>query len=275
MKNDLLKKLRSQTGASITYALLLFLVCAVLCSVIITAATASSGRMSKMAETDQRYYAVTSAAELLKEMFQEHPTISIVKVEEKEETTTYTSGSAGTPVAGETTTKVYIVPDRKASEIRESDYKYSDGTDKDEFLLEKDSEATLTFQNDTLQKDAAKNVYNNALLTNRSLLLSSDYVSGLAYDTLSVDVLENIDADGNLTFTLYNEYKANGSASDAGSRYTLVLSFAADRSVSTDKKTKNVSTTSLDDTSYKVKTKTTKTTTTTLTWNLQGIRTVS
>ena len=65
------RKLNSRKGASITFALLLFLVCAVLSSVIIVAATAASGRMSKIAETDQRYYAVTSAAELLKNLFKD------------------------------------------------------------------------------------------------------------------------------------------------------------------------------------------------------------
>ena len=69
------KKLRSQYGASITFALLLFLVCAVLCSVIIVAATTASGRMSNLAEMDQRYYAVTSAAELMKELLKEPITI--------------------------------------------------------------------------------------------------------------------------------------------------------------------------------------------------------
>ena len=60
------RKLGSQAGASITFALLLFLVCAVISSVVIVAATAAGGRLSKLAEMDQRYYAVTSAAELLR-----------------------------------------------------------------------------------------------------------------------------------------------------------------------------------------------------------------
>lgn len=59
------KKLRSQRGASITFALLLFLVCAIISSVIIVASTASAGRMSQLATMDQRYYAVNSTAELL------------------------------------------------------------------------------------------------------------------------------------------------------------------------------------------------------------------
>lgn len=67
--NRIRQKLTSQSGASITYALLLFLVCAVVSSVVITAATAASGRMSKSVETDKRYYAVTSAAELIRDLF--------------------------------------------------------------------------------------------------------------------------------------------------------------------------------------------------------------
>ncbi|MCR5136624.1 MAG: hypothetical protein K6C12_05945 [Oscillospiraceae bacterium] len=60
-------KIKSERGASITFALLLFLVCAVLGSVILTAATAAAGRMAGMAEMDQQYYAVSSASELLKD----------------------------------------------------------------------------------------------------------------------------------------------------------------------------------------------------------------
>ena len=61
-------KLKTQKGASITFALLLFLVCAVISSVVIVAATTAAGRMSQLPQMDQRYYAVTSAANLLKLM---------------------------------------------------------------------------------------------------------------------------------------------------------------------------------------------------------------
>lgn len=58
-------KLRSRRGASITFALLLFLVCAVVGSVVLAAGTAASGRLAKLAESEQRFYAVNSAAELV------------------------------------------------------------------------------------------------------------------------------------------------------------------------------------------------------------------
>ncbi len=76
--HKLKQKLKSQTGASITFALLLFLVCAVVGSAVLVAGTAAAGRMSKIAEMDQRYYAVNSAARLLVETI-EKETVTAVK----------------------------------------------------------------------------------------------------------------------------------------------------------------------------------------------------
>lgn len=59
------KKIKSRRGASLTFALLLFLVCAVIGSVVLTAGTVAAGRMSQVAEMDQRYYSVNSAARTL------------------------------------------------------------------------------------------------------------------------------------------------------------------------------------------------------------------
>ena len=63
--NAMKNKIKSQKGASITFALLIFLVCAVVSSAVIVAATTAAGRMSTMEEMDERYYAVTDACELL------------------------------------------------------------------------------------------------------------------------------------------------------------------------------------------------------------------
>ena len=264
MKNRVKKKLRSQKGASITFALLLFLVCAVLCSVILMAATTSSGRMAKMAETDQRYYAVTSAAELLKNQFKEHPTVSIVNIKQTETTTTYTNGTAST-AAGTPVVTEYIVADKTATEILESDYK-------------EDNKLTESAAQDTIQKDAAKSFYyNTGTLPQRTLTLSSEFYegAGLDYDALTVEILERMEADGKIVLTMYNKYKGKDTPSTNGSRYKLELSFGADQSVSKDTKTKNISTTAISDTSYKVTEETTEITTTTWTWSLNGLKTIS
>lgn len=70
MRQALKKKIRSRRGASITFALLLFLVCAVVGSAVLTAGTVAAGRMSKIAEMDQRYYSVNSAARLVTEILE-------------------------------------------------------------------------------------------------------------------------------------------------------------------------------------------------------------
>ena len=67
MKRNVLRKLRSNEGASLTFAILLFLVCAVIGSIVLTAGTIASGRLVEKADMDQRYYHVVSTADFLKE----------------------------------------------------------------------------------------------------------------------------------------------------------------------------------------------------------------
>lgn len=74
MKN-LKRKLRSNRGASITFALLIFLVCAIVSGVVIVAASTAGGRMSGMKETDQRYFAATSAAHVLQDIFDDQTVV--------------------------------------------------------------------------------------------------------------------------------------------------------------------------------------------------------
>ena len=73
--NRVKRKLNSERGASITWALLIFLVCAVVGSVVLVAGTSASGRLSKLAETDQRYYAVSSSAGVLRDVLGQSVTV--------------------------------------------------------------------------------------------------------------------------------------------------------------------------------------------------------
>lgn len=85
------KKLTSRAGASLGISLLLFLVCAVLGSVILTAGTTTLGRVYSVSDSDQRYYSVTSAAELLsKELTGKQVTITRTKVSEEGKPDEYT-----------------------------------------------------------------------------------------------------------------------------------------------------------------------------------------
>ncbi len=262
MKKRIIEKLRSRAGASITFALLLFLVCTVLCSVIITASTASSGRMSRIAETDQRYYAVTSAAELLKSIL-DGETVSIVKVVKTTYETVYTSGIAGTPSqVGEAAEAVYLVSGKKAGEISEAA----------DLTSENEADAAAI---DSIAVDAAKNISESQTLTSRKLELASTVYgdAGLDFDALAVTIEENLDANGKITLTIYNKYKAEETESSEGDRYTMVLSFGADKSEVASTKTENLSSAASSSTVYTLTTQTTETTITTLTWKLSGIKT--
>ena len=263
-----MNKLRSTSGASITFALLLFLVCTILCSVIITAATAASGRMSKIAESDQRYYAVTSAAELLKDILDEK-SVSVVRVEEIQNTTVYTNGQAGTPspIDGTQSIKTYVVPDKKATNLVES-------TD----FVSANMVGDGSFSNNSIQKDAAKNIavnpdgtYTITPVTN-TLEISSNYsVTGLTYDALATTISESMDNNGEITFNIYNKYKAANTASSAGNRYTVVMIFGADTVVTQKTKSDTISSTPSGNT-VSVVTKDTQMTIVTLTWKLTGIK---
>lgn len=76
-------KLRSSSGASLLFALLLFLVCITVGSVILTSGTAAAGRASQAASMERNYSAVSSAAELLCSEF-EGNTLTVVREKEEE-----------------------------------------------------------------------------------------------------------------------------------------------------------------------------------------------
>lgn len=98
-------KLNSQRGASLTFALLLFLVCAVVGSAVLVAGTAAAGRMSRIAEMDQRYYSVNSAARLLIELIDNGEEIKITKT------------VTGTPAAGGSTGSTAVYQDRSGNTL--------------------------------------------------------------------------------------------------------------------------------------------------------------
>ena len=171
------RKLKSQRGASITFALLIFLVAAVVGSAVLTAGTAASGRMSKIAEMDQRYYSVNSAAKLVIDQIQKDE-IYCEKKEFSEETPSdiddddSTEGEDETPVSA-------------------SDYTL---TIKDEDVGEK---TTLTI-------DAVKHILemtSEKIEQNLSLVIDN---LNIEKANLSVNITETIYKNGDLDFIITN-----------------------------------------------------------------------
>ena len=87
--NAVQRKLHDRSGATLTVALLFFIMCAAAGSVILAAATTSTGRLSQLQASDQNYYAVVSAAKLIRDEI-DGQTISVGQKETKIVTTTRT-----------------------------------------------------------------------------------------------------------------------------------------------------------------------------------------
>ena len=63
----MMSKLKSTSGASILLAILLLLLCSVGGSIVLTSATASSGRLVDLRSREKDYYSVTSSARVIKD----------------------------------------------------------------------------------------------------------------------------------------------------------------------------------------------------------------
>ena len=76
------QKLNSRRGASILFAILIFMMCILAGTAALTAASANSGRYAHMKADQQRYLSVASAAQLLTEEFTQNRFTANLKVKE-------------------------------------------------------------------------------------------------------------------------------------------------------------------------------------------------
>lgn len=94
--NAVQRKLQDRSGATLTVALLFFIMCAAAGSVILAAATTSTGRLAELQASDQNYYAVVSAAKLIRDEI-DGQTIGVKQTETKTTTVTTSTDNGGTP----------------------------------------------------------------------------------------------------------------------------------------------------------------------------------
>ena len=247
------RKLQSQRGASISFALLLFLVCAVISSVVIVSATTSAGRMSQTAEMDQRYYAVTSAAKFLQDMVETQPvTVTTVTTtrEERIETIILPSVDSGEePQASveekpKGAQKVHTIQYAQMEPIEivetEGYWPVEDAENGGEVDLDipasGDDDDINPSQSDPtgypMLVDAACMrmgiVPEKTILTSRTLTLSANADNsgdddGLDTAALTIDVDEKLNSDGTIILTLSNASPRYG--------YTLRLTFTASETI--------------------------------------------
>lgn len=291
MKRKQNNVLRSRTGASITFALLLFLVCAVVGALVLTAGSAAAGRVSNLAQSDQRYYSVSSAAGLLA---QELSGKTVKIVQERKVTTEVTTpykvdlgstGSVVTPVGESTTT-------------REASYK----TKVNDFLITNDlssydpnldvggtalsAEAQASFLNARTAillfgKDGGEIMCCNDRAMRASMKKGSEQSGELALyhsiseaddeadDQLTVTGKYYVQSDGTMIFTLTNQ-------GDANERYSLRITLTPTINETQSDKTTEDTSRSYTDSGYTetVTTVTTTVKTSEITWAVSSVEKV-
>ncbi len=182
-------KLRSRRGASISFALLLFLVCAVVGSVVLVAGTAAAGRISQAAEADQRYYSVTSAAELLKGQIEGDMNRVVIT---QEDTTPITDGVLGTTSKG-------------SPQIG--------GT-------------VITPPLTSITQDAAYHIWKAEKINNKALTLTATE-AGTVVNGLAVNINETMEKKS-IVDGLLEEWRLTFTLSDTGTQpYKLTMTFQA------------------------------------------------
>ena len=89
------QKLKSENGASFLLALLAFLVAAMVCATIITAATSSVKRVHSDRETQQMHLTMTSAAQLVRDaMLDSSYTVTTITIDDEDPKITVTATGA-------------------------------------------------------------------------------------------------------------------------------------------------------------------------------------
>ena len=255
IRDRLRNKLRSEKGASLSYALLLFLVAAAVGSVVLTAATSASGRLAGLAEADQRYYSVTSAAELLKERY-DGQQVTVIRTKTWQTVTDYSFEGGASPGAKG-------VPEETLSI---NGLLISPGTE---------------FRPDSIFSDAAYRLYTADALTEypieRRFTLQAAAGGSDELQALTVSGISRIQEDGSITIDLSSPAGGTGSgASGRAGVYTLRVTFGADKRERTDNITQSgTPLTDGEDSGYRIESITTETDTSVITWKFEGIRTLN
>ena len=245
MHKRIIRKIKSNKGASLSMSLLLFLVCAAIGAIVLTAATASAGRLSSLAEMDQRYYSVSSAVQLLeKQLTGKEVTI----YRECKTTVTTIVDGAGDPQ----TSSVYVfkIGDKDATEV-------------DSFLSMRAKK--LVFGNNALQTadDKAKAMKSTLSHEDKGTFNIVHSEKDNQENTLNCTVAWNMKADGTLVLKVSDGPENN--------KYTLALTLVP-TVIENEKSAESEPTiTSLGNNTYQKSTTVTTEKTARITWSYGGI----
>ncbi len=216
MLKSLQIKLRSESGASVVMALLLFLVCSVVGALVLTAATAAAGRSAKLAESDGRYYSVASAAELLSKEL-DGSTVRIVRTQTVTTTNasifTVTPGGIIESVQPEEKNTVYTASAGTVSSVSDVEFK-NNSVDSSSMSLLTALTSRLIFPDGSSDPENMMDYSFPCISSSfdQTVSLSAgDLPSGVDASTLNVNAVFSAQTNGTIIITLSN---VNTSGSD-------------------------------------------------------------
>lgn len=238
LKKQVINKLDSGKGASILFALFVFLVCATVGSIVLASGTAAAGRISKVSENDSRYYSVMSAVNLIRDEV-ENQKFEIYR----QKTTTITNSYTITNEGSEDVTNAQRVLDGEPSEevsyitkISQLDGSSSDSggaaVTKDSSLMAK-SAISLVLGDASKAADIWAASYpamreSESITGDFTLKLKNDGTGENAgeYESLQADVNYIMDSNGEMLFTISSPSAVAGGA--AVPKYSVRLVLQAD-----------------------------------------------
>ena len=276
MRERLKQKIRSRSGASIAIALLLFLVCAAVGAVVLTAGTAAAGHASQQEEMDRRYYSVLSAAELVRDQL-DGKTYIIERIE------TVTDSKAGTYKDGEiqwgpsSSTTDYDDTNCKFSKDKEGKIVEDKDVDRPDSLL---SEAVYQYVYGEESKYAIEGYksnigYDASPCNKKDNLVTMTLPPPSGSKALPVKMTVDLKPDGSLLITLVN-LKEDGDPAPAGSAFKMELTMNAAFSDNSDAPSVHSSSSSKSDgDTITITTETVTTKTSKISWTAGPVRVVS
>lgn len=266
VRERLKKKIRSNRGASIVIALMLFLVCAAVGAVVLTAGTAAAGRASQQEKMDRRYYSVLSAAELVRDQLDgQSYTVVRTKTVTSSESGTFDPKSVPIPGPGGTEYASKCTYKNGAGSVSRSDSLLSEAIY--QYIFGSAAEYVSGYNN--LDAYNAGSFTGNATEDLATLTLTP------GSDALPVQMTVGMLEDGSLRITLVN-LAENGDPAPAGSVFTMELTVSAVFSDNSDSPSRySNSETVTSDTGYTTTTTTVYTKTSKLEWKAGAIRVVS
>ena len=264
------KKLNNHSGATMILALVFFLLCSVIASILLVSSSASTGRLSEIAKNDARYYAVNSAAELLRDGLEDKPvTVKLIKNTVTTTVTPYTVNAQGETEKGTPVS----TPDEDYSVMFSSEG-FSECTAVRETSLLTDFALDLAVGPGIINANSAWTFTGLASAQTRELEFThtaADLSNELKTE-LKVQVSAVLETDGQLKLTVTNSSEGTGS-------YSLILSFSPEisRETYSDTVQGNPSVVKNSDTSFTetVVSERTETKIVTVSWKLTGVEGVS